>query len=178
MLSGPLRNITVCRSPWKRRSCFAVFVRAWIRQVSVTNVFTGNPLEFRCPPTTNALPLVCSFLLLSVNFSIVAKRTPPPPNQPFTTYLFRSLPVRTGAYSAALDGGRIRDMGCDCREIKPLKVMPCLIFRVTNERSSSLSPRQALGSNYSRQRKCAWKAEGRKRYLTQSVNSVRVFVCL
>lgn len=48
------------------------------------------------------------------------------------------MPARTGAYSAALDGRGSEKMGCDCREIKPLKVMPCLIFRATNERSSSL----------------------------------------
>lgn len=47
--------------------------------------------------------------------------------------------MRTGAYSAALDGRGSARRGCDCREIKPLKVMPCLIFRATNERSISLS---------------------------------------
>lgn len=31
------------------------------------------------------------------------------------------------------------ERGCDCREIKPLKVMPCLIFRSANEVGCSLS---------------------------------------
>lgn len=53
-------------------------------------------------------------------------------------------------------------------EIKPLKVMRRLIFRATNERRPDKQP----GSNYSRQRKCAWKAH----YLTQCVSTVFVLV--
>lgn len=58
--------------------------------------------------------------------------------------------------------GRNRAKGCDCREIKPLKPMLCLVFRAAREPRSLDVLQKHPGSNYSRQRKCACEVEGGK----------------
>lgn len=49
--SRPLRNMTVCWSPWRQASCFAAFVRTWILLSPPQSL--SSPLEFRYPPTTS-----------------------------------------------------------------------------------------------------------------------------
>lgn len=74
--SGPLRNMTVCWSPWKQTSCFASFVRKWI-------LLSASPsLSLWLPPTSSTL-----LSSLSANFS---PRFPKEKARSFSAYLFRS----------------------------------------------------------------------------------------
>lgn len=98
--------------------------------VSIAITVTAAPLE---SSSDTLPPQALSFL--SVNFSAVAKRKGPV--HLLLIYLGHACENRSIFWGSRR--ARIRERGCDCREIKPLKVMPCLIFRAANERSSSLS---------------------------------------
>lgn len=95
--------------------------------VSVCILATAAPLDFRRPPTTSGFPP------LPVNFFTVAKRKGPA----HLLLIYLGHAWENGGVLRGSWRGRIRERGCDRREIKPLKVMPCLIFRSTNELSCS-----------------------------------------
>ena len=123
--SGPLRNMTVCWSPWKQTSCFASFVRKWI-------LLSASPsLSLWLPLTSSAL-----FSSLSANFSPRFLKEKVPVH---LLLIYLGHACENGSVLCGSRRVRIRERGWDCSEIKPLKVMPCLIFRATNEQSGSHS---------------------------------------
>lgn len=80
---------------------FCAFARKWMLQVSTVPTTAVSPLELWRAPTVGAFPLVCCRL-----GRLISQRPPKKWRPPFvTTYLFRSLLARTGAYSASLDEG-------------------------------------------------------------------------
>lgn len=94
----------------------------------------------------------------------------------FTTYLFRSSLLQEQEHIPRLSTGEDpREGCCDRREIKPLKVMPCLIFRATNEWSISLSQTSSQAAIIP-SRGCVL---GRGKIVTSSdMRALCVFVCL
>ena len=68
---------------------------------------------------------------------------------------------------------RISESGCDCREIRPLKTMPCLIFRAANERSIALPQTSSQPAIIPSRGSFAWDVEGRGRYSADVCACVR-----
>lgn len=113
---------------------FCLFWENMDTAVSIAITVTAAPLEFRHPPTTS-VPL--SSALLSVRSFLHGCQKKGAPVHLLLIYLGHACENRSMFHGSPR--ARIRERGCDCREIKPLKVMPCLIFTATNERSSPLS---------------------------------------
>lgn len=86
------------------------------------------PLEFRHPSTARILS---SALIAVRSFS------PRLPVHLLLIYLGHACCENRSIFCSSQQP-RISKSGCDCREIRPLKAMPCLIFKPTNERSVSL----------------------------------------
>lgn len=133
--------MSVCWFPWKWTSC------------SVTLSEDGSCSPRRRRP---AFPLV--FSRLSVNFSTVAKKK----GLVHLLLIYLGHACENRSIFCGSPWGRNRAKGCDCREIKPLKPMLCLVFRAAREPRSLDVLQKHPGSNYSRQRKCACEVEGGK----------------
>lgn len=142
-------------------ACFSAFVRKWKLLSPSPSLSLLLHLNLDPVPPQGFFPSLCSHLFQLI-FSVVARRKGPV--QLLLIYLGHAW--ENGSIFRSSGRGSIRERGCDCREIKPLKVTPWYLDQLMNW--AACAPWRAAGQLL--QRKCAWEAEGREHYLTRCAN--------
>lgn len=145
---------------------FSAFVIKW------TLLSPSPPLSLLLHLSLDPVPSVCSHLCQFI--SLLPKRKGPVR----LLLIYLGHVWENGSIFHSSWWGSTREMSCDCREIKPLKVTPWYLDQLMNW--AACAPRRAARQQLL-QRKCAWKAEGREHYLTRCANCMclwrRCVVC-